>query len=154
MKTTTTTWLSATLDLLFHACLLALSHTGRHERSIVCTLLLCVAPIKGVLLCLWYVDTVAFGAWFIAFFAVCAGEEKKQVQKQKLRGCVPRRPYGYYGDLLLTGVNAYGFITLVNSSSITVNDSLDCSHGPYGHGAKIKMLCSDRDIAKIMRNFR
>ena len=68
--------------------------------------------------------------------------------------CVPRRPYGYYGDLLLTGVNAYGFITLGNPSSITVNDSLDCSHGPYGHGAKIKMLCSDRDIAKIMRNFR
>ena len=26
----------------------------------------------------------------------------------------------------------------VNSSSITVNDSLDCSHRPYGHGAKIK----------------
>ena len=26
----------------------------------------------------------------------------------------------------------------VNSSSITVNDSLDCLHRPYGHGAKIK----------------
>ena len=25
----------------------------------------------------------------------------------------------------------------VNSSSITVNDSLDCSHRPYGHDAKI-----------------
>ena len=86
----------------------------------------------------------------------CAQEKKKSRFKNKnfVVVCVPRRPYGYYGDLLLTGVNAYGFITLVNSSSITVNDSLDCSHGPYGHGAKIKMLCSDRDIAKIMRNFR
>ena len=26
----------------------------------------------------------------------------------------------------------------VISSSITVNDSLDCLHRPYGHGAKIK----------------
>ena len=26
----------------------------------------------------------------------------------------------------------------VNSLSITVNDSLDCSHRPYGHGAKIR----------------
>ena len=26
-------WLSATLDLLFHACLLALSHSGRHGRA-------------------------------------------------------------------------------------------------------------------------
>ena len=26
-------WLSATRDLLFHACLLALSHSGRHGRT-------------------------------------------------------------------------------------------------------------------------
>ena len=35
------------LDLLFHACLLALSHSGRHESTTVCTLLLCAGPIEG-----------------------------------------------------------------------------------------------------------
>ena len=39
--------------------------------------------LEPVLLCLRYVDTVAFGASFSAFFVVCAGEEQKQVQKQK-----------------------------------------------------------------------
>ena len=46
------TWLvsATTPDLLFHACLLALSHSGRHESttdSTVCALLLCAGPIEG-----------------------------------------------------------------------------------------------------------
>ena len=28
-------------------CLLALSHSGRHQRTAVCTLLLCAGPIAG-----------------------------------------------------------------------------------------------------------
>ena len=40
--------------------------------------------LKAVLLCLRYVNAVAFGAWFSAF-VVCA-EEKQVVQKQKNRG--------------------------------------------------------------------
>ena len=66
--------------------LLALSHSGQHERTIVCTLLLCVGPIEGcsAVLAVRTVDAaaVAFGAWF-----VLSPAEKKQVQKQKLRGC-------------------------------------------------------------------
>ena len=38
---------ATTLDLLFHACLLALSYSGRHERTTVCTMLLCAGPIEG-----------------------------------------------------------------------------------------------------------
>ena len=47
----------------------------------------------------------------------------------------------FYGDPLLTGVNKclWGHNS-VNSSSITVNDSLDCSYRPYGHGAKIRTI--------------
>ena len=41
----------------------------------------------------------------------------------------------------------------VNSSSITVNDSLDCSHRPYGHSAK-KMKNIQYDVlAEILRNY-
>ena len=94
----------------------------------------------------------------------CAQEKKKSRFKNKnfVVVCVPRRPYGYYGDLLLTGVNAYGFITLVNSSSITVNDSLDCSHGlvmrfgakqatsPAIPGKKSRMIAGIDDIAHAL----
>ena len=81
-------WLSATLDLLLHAYLLALSHSGRHERTVnttaVRTLLFCAGPIEGcsAVLAVPTVDTaaVAFGAWFV----LCPAEEK-QAQKQKLR---------------------------------------------------------------------
>ena len=66
-------WLSATLDLLLHAYLLALSHSGRHERTVnttaVRTLLLCAWPIEGcsAVLAVRTVDTasVAFSAWFV-----------------------------------------------------------------------------------------
>ena len=74
-------WLSATLDLLLHAYLLALSHSGRHERTVnttaVRTLLLCAWPIEGcsAVLAVRTVDTaaMAFGAWFV----LCPEEESK-----------------------------------------------------------------------------
>ena len=75
-------WLSATLDLLFHAYLLAMSRSGRHERTTVCTLLLRAGPIKGcsAVLAVRTVDTgaVAFGAWF-----VCAQKKSKFKNKTK-----------------------------------------------------------------------
>ena len=37
----------STLGLVFRACLLALSRSGRHERTTVFTLLLCAGPIEG-----------------------------------------------------------------------------------------------------------
>ena len=43
-------WLSATLDLLFHACLLALSHSGRHGRTTVCTSCYCYYGVAVMLL--------------------------------------------------------------------------------------------------------
>ena len=65
-------------------CLLALLHSGRHERTTtttVCSLLPCAGPTT-VLLWLRYVDiTVAFGAWFVPSWF--AQKKKKQVQKTK-----------------------------------------------------------------------
>ena len=46
-KPKTRAWLSATRDFLFYACLLALSHSGRHERPTACTHLLYTGPIEG-----------------------------------------------------------------------------------------------------------
>ena len=73
--------------MLFHACLLALSHSGRHERTTaVCILLPAVqGRWKAVLLCLRYVDNVAFGAWFVPSW--CA-QKKSRFKHQKLRGCL------------------------------------------------------------------
>ena len=70
LATARTCLVSATPDLLFHACLLALSHSGRHESTTNCTskhVLCCSVQgrLKAVLLCLRYVDTMAFGAWFV-----------------------------------------------------------------------------------------
>ena len=48
--------------------------------------------------------------------------------------------------MLLWGHNS------VKSSSITVNDSLDCSHWPYGHGTRIKNKKYDV-LAEILRNY-
>ena len=57
--------------------LLALSRSGRHEYTTVCTLLLCAGPIEGcsAVLAVRTVDTVAmaFGAWFV----LCPEEESK-----------------------------------------------------------------------------
>ena len=76
------TWLvSATLDLLFHACLLALSHSGRHESTTVCTLLLCAGPVESCS------AVLAVRRYYGFRSLVCAcwcSEEEKQVQKQKL----------------------------------------------------------------------
>ena len=81
-------WLSATPDLLFHAYLLALSHSGRHERTAVFTLLLCAGPIEGcsAVLAVRTVDTaaVALGTWF-----VCA-QQKTNSKTKKLRGWLLR----------------------------------------------------------------
>ena len=77
------TWLvSATPDLLFHACLLALSHSGRHESTTVCTLLLFAGQTEG------YSAVLAVRRNYGFRSLVCASwcsEEEKQVQKQKLR---------------------------------------------------------------------
>ena len=65
------TWLWATLVLLFHACLLALSHSGPHERVLPYELWCSVqGRLKAILLCLRHVDTVAFGAWFLCLHGV------------------------------------------------------------------------------------
>ena len=60
-----------------------MSHSGRHERTTVCTLLLCAGPIEGcsAVLAVRTVDTaaaVAFGAWF-----VCAQKKSKFKNKKK-----------------------------------------------------------------------
>ena len=69
--------------MLFHACLLALSHSGRHESTTaVCTLLLCAGPIEGCPA----VPAVRRNYGFRSL--VCASwcsEEEKQVKKQKVR---------------------------------------------------------------------
>ena len=78
----TRTWVSATLDLLINAFLLALSHSGRHERTTVCTLLLCAGPIEG---CFAVLAARRYYSGFrilVCAFVVCA-EEKKQVKKTK-----------------------------------------------------------------------
>ena len=64
-------WLSATRGLLFIVCLFALSLSGQHERTAVCTLLLCAGPMEG---CSAVFDTVDIGAWFVPSW--CA--QKKQ----------------------------------------------------------------------------
>ena len=44
-------WLSATLDLLFHACLLVLSHSGRHgHTTAVCACRSCYYGVVAALL--------------------------------------------------------------------------------------------------------
>ena len=74
------TWLvSATPDLLFHACLLALSHSGRHESTLCCSV---QGRLKAVLLCLRYVLRY-YGFRSLVCASWCSGE--KLVQKQKLR---------------------------------------------------------------------
>ena len=44
-------WLSAKLDLLFHACLLALSHCGRHGRITECTCCCCYCGVVAAVGC-------------------------------------------------------------------------------------------------------
>ena len=59
------------------------------DTSVLLLYVLC-CPVQGrlkaVLLCLGYVDNVPFGARFVPSW--CAQKNKKQVQKQKLRGCL------------------------------------------------------------------
>ena len=65
-------WLSATtLDLLFHACLLALSHSGRHGRTTVCMYLL---------LLLWRCCCIAVGCG-VATTAALVHEETEETKK-------------------------------------------------------------------------
>ena len=81
-KPKTRAWLSATRDFLFYACLLALSHSGRHERTTLCTSLLCAGPIEGCS------GVLAVRGYYGFRSLVCASwcsEEEKHVQKQKLR---------------------------------------------------------------------
>ena len=74
--------MSATPDLLFHVCLLALSQSDRHESTTVCTLLLCAGPIEGCS------AVLAVRRYYGFRSLVCASwcsEEETQVQKLKLR---------------------------------------------------------------------
>ena len=83
------TWLvSGTPDLLFHACLLALSHSGRHESATVCTLLLCSGPIEGCSLVLAVRRYCAFRS-LVCAYVVCAEEEKQVRKKNFVVVCVP-----------------------------------------------------------------
>ena len=77
------TWLvSATPGLLFRACLLALSHCGRHESGTACTLLLSAGPIEGCS------AVLAVRRYYNYRSLVCTtwcSEQEWQVYKQKLR---------------------------------------------------------------------
>ena len=67
--------------MLFHACLLALSHSGRHENTIICTLLLCAGPIEGCSSVLavrrYYVWLSELGLCFLVFRRRKAGSNTK-----------------------------------------------------------------------------
>ena len=69
-----------------HACLLALSHSGRHERTTVWTLLLCAGPIED---CFPVLAVRRYcGSRNVVCACVVCAEEEKQVRKPKLRGCL------------------------------------------------------------------
>ena len=74
---------SATLDLLFRACLLALSNSGRHERTAVCTVPLGSGPIEGCSAVL-AVRRYCACRWLVCAFVVCA-EAGSKIQ---LLGCL------------------------------------------------------------------
>ena len=73
-------WFSATCGLLFHARLLALLHFGRHERTIVWTLLLCGGPIEGCSLVLAVRRHFGFRS-LVCACVVCAEEKKTKKAK-------------------------------------------------------------------------
>ena len=56
-------WLSATLDLLFHACLLALSPSGRHGRTTAAVIIMVLLLYCGWLLCCCYCCPCARRNW-------------------------------------------------------------------------------------------
>ena len=72
---------NTTVDLFFHACLVALPRSGLHERTTVCILLLCAGPIEGCSAVLAVRRYCGFRSLVCAF--VVRTEEEKQVQKQK-----------------------------------------------------------------------
>ena len=81
--------LTATLDLLFHAYLLALSHSGRHERTTVCTSLLCAGPIEGcsAVLAVRTVDTAAVASE-LGLSVLCPQKKKSKFKnKNFVVGC-------------------------------------------------------------------
>ena len=70
----TCTWLSATPDWLFHACsvicLYCLTLVGTDVLLYVCRCSMQGRLKADLLLFLRYVDTVAFGAWFVPSYGV------------------------------------------------------------------------------------
>ena len=86
------TWLvSATPDLLFHTCLLVLSHSGRHESTTVCTLLLCAGPIEGSSAVLAVRRYYGFRSlWFVL---LGVQKKKSRFKNKTFVVCVPWRPY-------------------------------------------------------------
>ena len=72
------------LDLPFLACLLALSHSGRHERTALCSLLLCAGPIAGRSAVLEVRRYCGYRSLVYAF-VVCT-EEAGSKTKQEKRG--------------------------------------------------------------------
>ena len=58
-----------------------MSHSGRHERTTVCTLLLYAGSIEGCSAVLAVRRYLAFGAWFVPSW--CAQKKKSRFTKQK-----------------------------------------------------------------------
>ena len=86
---------SATFNLLFQACLLALSYSGRYELTTVCTLLLCAGPIEGCSAVLAVRKYCGFRSWVYK----CAQKKKSGFKnKNFVVVSVPRRPYGWRAD--------------------------------------------------------
>ena len=72
-------WLSATLGLLFHACLRCRTLVDTNVLLLYELFCSVQGRLKAVLLCLGHVDTVAFEAWFVP--AWCA-QKKGRFENQ------------------------------------------------------------------------
>ena len=70
-------WLSATLDLLFHACLLALSHSGRHGRGTELHVPDAVVIMVLLLYCGWL--------WCCFYCCPCAPGNRRNIDVEKKR---------------------------------------------------------------------
>ena len=84
------TWLSLSV------CLLALSHSSRHERTTVLYVLCCSVHgrLKAVLLRLQYVDTAVFGTWFVPSWL--AQKKKSRLNNNFFEAvCAPWKPCEY-----------------------------------------------------------
>ena len=84
--------LSATLDLLFHACLLALSPSGRHGRTTAAVIIMVLLLYCGWLLCCCYCCPCARRNWRNIYVEKTRTRvvQKKCGRKQRKAGTVPQ----------------------------------------------------------------